>query len=62
MLSFLHPEVSGKISLHLSCFHLNIKYIRELSKAQQKNLFINDANFLGSWTKLQVFSLLQHYE
>lgn len=62
MLSFLHPEVSGKISLHRSRFHLNIKYIGKLSKAQQKNLFISDADFLGSWTKLQVFSLLQHYE
>lgn len=25
--------------------------MEELSKAQQKNLFINDADFLGSWRK-----------
>lgn len=51
VLSSLNPEVSGKILLYLLHFYLNINYMEELSKAQQKNLFINDADFLGSWRK-----------
>lgn len=33
-MSFLHPEMSGKTSLHVSLFYLSIEYI-EFSKAQQ---------------------------
>lgn len=36
VMSFLQPEMSGKISLHVSLFYLSIVYTEQFSKAQQR--------------------------